>query len=136
MNEEELPRQQPREIDRSININIEGLERISSPTMPHDIEEDGDPIPQSQNVGVVNDSAPEEHDLIQHNQIEEFEVLNQATTTNVLAAQESRLVGRLWADEETHDADLEAHNEISEETTYTKVLSKSQEKKAEAKAQS
>ncbi|CAL0303003.1 unnamed protein product [Lupinus luteus] len=155
MNEEELPKQQPREelskqlqkkvansgknmekqhvdivinleIDRSTNINLEGLERIYSPSLPPDIEEEGEnPIPQSQNVEFV----AEEPDLIQNNQTDDFEVLNQVTTSNALAAHESRLVGRLWADEEANDADLEVENEITEETTYTKMLSKPQEKK-------
>ncbi|CAL0323295.1 unnamed protein product [Lupinus luteus] len=159
MNEEDLPKQQSKEetlkqpqkrmdnltkivenqevdlvinleIDRSTNINIEDLERVSSPIMPHASEDDGDPTPQSQNVRVVDGSAQEEQNMIQQNQVEEFEILNQATNSNALAAQESRLVGRLWADDEMPDEEIE----ISDQPAYTKVLSKSQKKKAEAKA--
>ncbi|CAL0328236.1 unnamed protein product [Lupinus luteus] len=123
MNEEELPQQQPREeiskqpqkkvansgknmekqdvdivinleIDRSTDINLEGLERISSPSLPPDIEEEGEnPIPQSQNEEVVDEFVAEEPDLIQNNQTEDFEVLNQC---NLLGEHEPVQVRFSW----------------------------------------
>ncbi|CAL0323381.1 unnamed protein product [Lupinus luteus] len=146
MNEDDLPKQQSKEenlkqpqkrvdnltkivenqeVDLVINLeidrstNIEDLERVSSPTMPHASEDDGDPTPQ-QIVRVVDGPAHEEQNMIQQNQVEEFEILNQATNSNVLAAQESRLVGRLWADDEMPDEEIE----ISEQPAYTKVANR------------
>ncbi|CAL0324296.1 unnamed protein product [Lupinus luteus] len=144
MNEEDLPKQQSKEenlkqpqkrvdnltkivenqeVDLVINLeidrstNIEDLERVSSPSMPHASEDDGHPTPQ-QLVRVVDGPAHEEQNMIQQNQVEEFEILNQDTNSNVLAAQESRLVGRLWADDEMPDEEIE----ISDQPAYTKPM--------------
>ncbi|CAL0306285.1 unnamed protein product [Lupinus luteus] len=69
-------------------------------------------------VRVVDGPANEEQNMLQHNQVEEFEILDQATNSNVLAAQESRLVGRLWADDEMPDEEIE----ISDQPAYTKGI--------------
>ncbi|CAL0309295.1 unnamed protein product [Lupinus luteus] len=110
------------EIDRRSNINLDGLERISSPNIPPDLEEERENMAsQSRNLEVVDEVILEDYALIQNNQTEGFEVLDQLTTPNALAAQESRLVGRLWADQAEAKADTEVGDEILEEITYTKL---------------
>ncbi|CAL0333693.1 unnamed protein product [Lupinus luteus] len=128
MNEEELPKQQPRE-----ELSKQPQKKVTNSGKNME-KQDVDivinlEIDRSTNINL----EAEKQDWIQNNQTEDFEVLNQVTTSNALAAHESRLVGRLWADEEANDVDLEVENEITEETTYTKVLSKSQKKKQRQK---
>ncbi|XP_019416122.1 PREDICTED: uncharacterized protein LOC109327431 [Lupinus angustifolius] len=59
--------------------------------------------------------------LLQNIQTETYEVQQPDLMSNALASIESRLVGRLWADDE----DTEVETEVIEEENFAKVLSKS-----------
>ncbi|XP_019430036.1 PREDICTED: uncharacterized protein LOC109337512 [Lupinus angustifolius] len=68
---------------------------------------------------------------------ERYIVQKHGQMSNVLAAKETRIVGRLWADQEEDITEELEENSIAKNTakegTYTKVLSKSQKKKLRQK---
>ncbi|CAL0305013.1 unnamed protein product [Lupinus luteus] len=110
--------------------NIEGqplhnLERI--PSSPVLVEGGVEDLSNEESVGTrVEESIEPELNIMQQLQVENFEI-QPIVAMNMTAAKESKLVRRLWADESDEDANEE------NESTYTKVLSKSQKKKLRQK---
>ncbi|CAL0301104.1 unnamed protein product [Lupinus luteus] len=114
-------------IDNREVQQIPNLERV--PSSPVLVEGEVEESPKDESVGTrVEESIEPDLNIVQQMQVESFEIQPNDAMPRT-AAKESKLVGRLWSD----DSDEIANELEGIESTYTKVLSKSQKKKLRQK---
>ncbi|XP_019435165.1 PREDICTED: uncharacterized protein LOC109341678 [Lupinus angustifolius] len=114
------------EFDNCVNVPMDHLQSLEV----SDSDESND---EGSKDTRVDDSMEPEANNVQLLSAEKFTVQSNDQIINPHAAKESRLVGRLWADEEEEDMPDRGDPITAEEGNYTKVLTKSQKKKLRRK---